>query len=145
MNDEEIIDLYWQRTESAISESAQKYGTYCFAIAYNILSDKGDSDECVNDTWLKAWSALPPQRPNKLSLFFGRITRNLSFDKFNARKAQKRGGGKFISVLEELDECVPASKSAEEAAIDREVERIAKNGDGSPVSGKQDIITDFRN
>ena len=80
MNDREIVNLYWQRSEQAITETEQKYGRYCHIIAYNILENSEDSEECVNDTWLHAWNAMPPQKPSVLSAFLGRITRNLSFD-----------------------------------------------------------------
>lgn len=124
MKDEEIIELYWNRNESAISESERQFGGYCYSIAYNILNNKEDSDECVNDTWLKAWKAIPPQRPNKLSLFLGRITRNLSFDKFKARKTKKRGEGEMMLVLEELDECIPLVSNVEKVVLDEELDKI---------------------
>lgn len=124
MKDSEIIDLYWKRDESATSETARRYGGYCYSIAYNILNNKEDSDECVNDTWMKAWSAIPPHRPHKLSLFLGRITRNLSFDRLKAGKAQKRGGGEIVLVLEELDECVPSSNDVEQTVIDGRLDQL---------------------
>ena len=106
MEDYKIVALYWKKDESAISETGHKYGAYCFAIADNILHNKEDSEECVNDTWLKAWNAMPPQRPTKLQIFLTKITRNLSFNRFNARSAEKRGGGEIILVLDELAECL---------------------------------------
>ncbi|MEY8357152.1 sigma-70 family RNA polymerase sigma factor [Lachnospiraceae bacterium 54-53] len=124
MTDEKIIELYWSRDESALEESSRQYGRYCFSIAHNILKNKEDSDECVNDTWLKAWNAIPPQRPNKLSLFIGRITRNLAFDRFKAQKAQKRCGGEFMLVLEELDECIPSKNGVESAILDEDLNNI---------------------
>lgn len=124
MKDEEIIELYWNRNESAILETSKQYERYCYSIAYNILYCKEDSDECVNDTWLKAWNVIPPQRPNKLSLFLGRITRNMSLDKYKARKAQKRGGGEIMLVLEELDECIPSINNVEQAVIEEDLDRI---------------------
>lgn len=124
MKDEEIIALYWNRNEAAISESARQYGGYCYSIAYHILNSKEDSDECVNDTWLKAWNAMPPHRPHRLSLFLGRITRNLSFDKSRAGKARKRGGGEIALVLEELDECVPSASDVEGTVMDEELDKM---------------------
>ena len=100
MEDRQIIELYWQKNADAISETASKYGAYCFTIAENILHNTEDSEECVNDTWLHAWNAIPPQKPNILRLFLAKITRNLSFDRFNARNAEKRGGGEIALVLE---------------------------------------------
>ena len=76
MTDRQIVDLYWQRSERAIAETDTKYGRYCYAIAYNILANKQDSEECVNDTWMSAWNAMPSKRPDKLNPFLGRITRN---------------------------------------------------------------------
>ncbi len=106
MEDYKIVALYWKKDENAINETSRKYGAYCFAIADNILHNKEDSEECVNDTWLKAWNAMPPQRPTKLQIFLAKITRNLSFNRFNARSAEKRGGGEIVLVLDELAECI---------------------------------------
>ena len=106
MEDYQIVGLYWKKDENAIKETSDKYGAYCFAIADNILQNTEDSEECVNDTWLNAWNAMPPQRPAKLRMFLAKITRNLSFNRFNARSAQKRGGGEIVLVLDELAECI---------------------------------------
>ena len=81
MEDEKIVQLYWQRDERAISVTAEKYGPYCTAIAHNILRSRRDEEECVNDTWLAAWNAMPPHRPSVLSAFLGRLTRNLAFNR----------------------------------------------------------------
>lgn len=116
MDDQKIIQLYWQRNESAIAESDSQYGSYCRTIAYNILHDRLDTEECVNDTWLKAWHAMPPQRPNKLGAFFGRITRNLSLDRWRRSNAEKRGGSTTQVALEELRDCIPARDNVAEAA-----------------------------
>lgn len=121
MEDHEIIQLYWDRNETAITESRDKYGPYCTAIARNILSDERDSEECVSDTWLHAWNAMPPQRPRLLRAFLGTITRNLSFGRYRARRAEKRGGGETALVLEELGECVSGAESAESEAERREL------------------------
>ena len=85
MRDTEILDLYWAREERAISETQLSYGSYCYSIAWRILYDREDSDECVNDTWLRAWNAIPPKRPNRLAIFLGTITRNLSLDRWKGR------------------------------------------------------------
>lgn len=106
MEDSKIVELYWQKNENAIKETNSKYGAYCFSIADNILHNKEDSEECVNDTWLNAWNAMPPQKPTKLQMFLAKITRNLSFNRFNARSAEKRGGGEIVLVLDELAECL---------------------------------------
>lgn len=115
MEDSEIIALYWQRSPDAVSETDKKYGAYCFAIAENILHNAEDAEECVNDTWLRVWNAMPPQRPNVLRLFLARITRNLAFDRFRARSAEKQGGGEMALVLDELAECLGGGTSTEAA------------------------------
>ncbi len=115
MNDKKIIDLYWKRSEDAISETANKYGGYCHSIAYHILHNKEDSEECVNDTYLRAWNAMPPKRPNCLSAFLGKIVRNLSFDRYDGYTAEKRGGGEIPLALEELESCIPSSFDTEQA------------------------------
>ena len=106
MEDVKIIQLYWDRNESAITETAAKYGSYCTSIAQNILGDHEDALECVNDTYLNAWNSMPPHRPNMLSTFLGKITRNLSFNKYKHDHAHKRGNGQIPVVLDELCECV---------------------------------------
>ena len=93
MDDHEIVDLYWQRDEHAIEATAAKYESYCMKISQNILSDRADSEENVNDTYLHAWQAMPPQRPAILSAFLGKIARNLALNRYKARSAQKRQGG----------------------------------------------------
>lgn len=107
MEDKQIIALYWARSEQAIRASERKYGSYCHRIAHNILACREDCDECVNDTWLRAWESMPPQKPLKLSAFLGRITRNLALNRLERRNTQKRGGGRVELALEELMECVP--------------------------------------
>ena len=106
MEDERIVLLYWDRDEAAISESSMKYGAYCTSIAQNILKNPADAEECVNDTWLHAWNAMPPHRPSLLSTFLGKITRNLSFDLYRKMHRGKRGGSQVDAVLDELEECV---------------------------------------
>ena len=126
MEDRQIIELYWQRNADAISETAGKYGAYCFQVADNILHDTGDSEECVNDTWLRAWNAMPPERPNVLRMFLAKITRNLSFDRFNARNAKKRGGGEIALVLDELEECLASGTDVETAYEGKELGQCIK-------------------
>ncbi len=106
MEDSKIVELYWKRDESAINESNKKYGWYCRTIAYNILCSGEDSDECVNDTWHNAWRAIPPEKPNRLQYFFGRITRNLALDRYNYKKAQKRNAN-IETTIDEYYECIP--------------------------------------
>ena len=99
MDDQNIIALYWARSETAISETAQKYGGYCFSIAKNILTNHEDAEESVNDTYLTAWNAMPPRRPSILATFLGKITRRLAIDRWRYRNACKRGGGEVTLVL----------------------------------------------
>ena len=106
MEDNQIIQLYFDRSEDAISQTAVKYGKYCHTIAYNILHNFKDSEGCVNDTYWKAWGIIPPRRPKKLASFLGKITRNLSLDKYRHYTADKRGGGEFSIALDELGDCV---------------------------------------
>lgn len=126
MEDCAIVDLYWSRDSEAIRRTGEKYGGYCRAIARNILPDRRDAEECVNDTWLSAWNAMPQARPSLLAPFLGKITRNLAFTRWRASHTEKRGGGELPLVLEELAECassadtLQALEAAElEAAVNR--------------------------
>lgn len=119
MEDEQILRLYWVRSEDAIAETARKYGGYCHTIAYNILENENDSEECVNDTYYRVWTAIPPRRPTIFSAFLGKITRNLSLDRYRHRFAGKRGGGEVPIALDELSGCI--GNSAEEQIIERTV------------------------
>ena len=123
MEDRHIVELYWQRNSEAIARSEEKYGAYCYAISHNILQNREDALECVNDTWLQAWNAMPPQRPTHLSAFLAKITRNLSFNRWNSRRADKRGGGELPLVLEELAECIAAPSDVEKEYDARELEQ----------------------
>ena len=114
MDDNAIVDLYWARSEDAIWETNRKYGAYCWQISYNILRNSQDADECVNDTWLRTWNALPPQRPTKFQIFLAKITRNLSLDRWEQAHAKKRGGGQTALLLSELSDCIPSANSVEQ-------------------------------
>ena len=102
MEDSQIVDLYWERNEQAIRAAASKYGGYCYSIAYNILRSREDADESVNDTYLGAWNAMPPHRPNCLRTFLGKITRRVSLKKWRDEHRDKRGGDEVSLALEEL-------------------------------------------
>lgn len=121
MEDEAIIALYWARDEQAIAETQQKYGSYCRSIAQNILKNRSDMEECLNDTWLQTWNSLPPQRPRILPVYLGTITRNLSLSRCRAANTQKRDHGKLALVYEELQESIPGGISPEEQVILREL------------------------
>lgn len=124
MEDVKIIQLYWDRDESAISETAMKYGSYCTSIAKNILGNHDDALECVNDTYLNAWNSMPPHRPNLLRTFLGKITRNLSFNKYKHSHADKRGCGETPAVLDELSECVSGKENVEQEIEYQELVKI---------------------
>lgn len=113
MDDRQIVDLYLERSENAITESAKKYGRYCHYIAYHILQSDEDSKECVNDAYLNAWNSIPPHRPTVLKTFLGKITRNLSLNKYKQLTANKRGEGQIPLVIDELHECLPAADNTE--------------------------------
>ena len=123
MKDSAIVDLYWQRSEQAISETDQKYGRYCHTIAYNICGNSEDAEDCVNDTWFTAWNSMPDKHPNRLSPFLARITRNFALTKIVRRTAKKRGGGEAVLALEELDECLSSGYDLEKDIEDRELSR----------------------
>lgn len=130
MEDSRIVELYWRRSGDAIAETDRKYGRYCYAIAYNLLSSSRDAEECVNDTWLGAWNAMPDNRPQYLAPFLGKIARRLALNRFRLDRAEKRGGGELPLVLEELEECVPAVPSAaqavEDGALEEEINRFLR-------------------
>lgn len=109
MDDTQIIDLYFSRSESAIAETAKKYGSYLNQVAYNILRCREDTEEIVEDTYLAAWNAIPPTKPMVLKHFLSRITRNLSFDRLDYITAKRRDGH-MVTLLSELDECIPDHK-----------------------------------
>lgn len=114
MDDNRIIELYWQRDEQAVAETAGKYGTYCMKISMNILNSIPDSEENVNDTYVQAWESIPPNRPNILKAFLAKIARNLAINKYNAQHAQKRIGGEYALSLDELDVCTPSNVTVED-------------------------------
>lgn len=118
MEDEKIVRLYWDRNEQAISATSEKYGGYCTSIARNILGNREDAEECVNDTYLNAWNSMPPHKPGVLSTFLGKITRNLSFNKYKYNTAKKRGEGQLPAVLDELAQIVSGKDNVEQE-IDR--------------------------
>lgn len=121
MEDKEIIKLYFSRSESAIAETADKYGAYCYTVAYNILGDNSDAEESVNDTYLSAWNSIPPQIPQCLRAFLCGITRNISLKKYRFQNTRKRGAGQVALALEELSECVPSDSSVEKESDNAEL------------------------
>lgn len=114
MDDAKIVQMYWDKDENAISATSEKYGSYCFSIAKNILANKEDAKECVNDAYMCTWNSIPPHRPKMLSTYLGKIVRNLSFNLYKKIKAQKRGSGQIAQVLDELSEIIPDSNTTED-------------------------------
>lgn len=137
MDDNQIIDLFWNRDETAIEQTVNRYGRYCRTIAYNILGNEEDVQECLNDTWLGAWNSIPPARPSCLSAFLAKITRNLAITRYRAGHALKRTGDRLSEPLEELGDCMSASVNNIEEEIDRRTLESAINRYLETVSEKQ--------
>ena len=123
MEDGQIIELYWDRDQRAIQETDGKYGRLLHRIAWNLLQSREDSEECVSDTYLRAWEAIPPTRPGAFRVWLGQITRNLSLDRWKSRRAEKRGGGAEL-LLGELEDCLPAPAGKERAVEDGELAEL---------------------
>ncbi len=122
MEDEKIVELYWQRDENAIRQTEQKYGGYCRTVARNILADEQDTEECISDTWMGAWNSMPANRPKQLAPYLGKLTRWLALSRLRERKSLKRGGGELALALDELEEVVDAGTD-----LQRELERKELN------------------
>ena len=135
MEDSKIIDLYWQRSEQAISETSDKYGMYCHTIAYNILMNREDSEDTVNDTYLAAWNSMPPYRPSILKTFLGKITRNLALKRYRDNARIKRGGQTVTEAIEELESLLMSEQSTEGEVIAKELEKAMNRF----VSGLPDL------
>lgn len=121
MDDNGIIQLYWDRNHHAIRITSEKYGSYCKSIAKNILNNEEDAEECVNDTYFHAWNAMPTHWPEQLSTFLGKITRNLSFNRYKSNRTGKRGGGEITLVLDELTDCVSNVDNVEQMVDHQEL------------------------
>ena len=137
MGDQEIIGLYWERNEDAISETEIQYGKYCHSISIRIVRNKEDADECVNDTWLRAWNAIPPAKPSRLSVWLGKITRNLSLNKLDSRNAGKRGGGEVELSLDELE------KSIQSSGKRRSLQIISESDPADQILETKEIATEI--
>lgn len=129
MQDEKIIDLYFDRNERALTETSDKYGSYCRQIARNILNDEETVKECFNDTLFHSWNAMPPTRPNCLKTFVGKITRNVSLQRVRSAHTIKRGGGEAVIAIDELQECIPdrTANSAEQLEEDMVIREVMKD------------------
>lgn len=134
MKDDVIVSLYWKRDEQAIQVTEEKYGRYLAKIAYNILADWEDSKECVNDTYWKAWNSIPPHKPNMLSTYLGKITRQLAIDIYRKRNSSKRKKSEYAVSVTELEDCLSAGNSTEQhvelhllaAAINRYLDTLSQ-------------------
>ena len=124
MEDEAIVTLYWERNEHAIEQTKEKYERYLTRIAYNILSDIQDSEESVSDTYFKAWNAMPPHRPTVLSTFLGKITRQVSIDRFRTKNREKRRFSEYAVSLNELEDCISAGDTTQECV---ELKRLGES------------------
>lgn len=112
--DETIVQMYWERNEQAIEETEHKYGKYLFTIAYNIVHDNMDCEECLNDTYLGAWNKIPPTRPSIFQAFLSRIMRNIAINRYKRNAAAKRIPSELLVSLEELDTCMVSNQIIEE-------------------------------
>ena len=121
MDDKTIVALYWERSEAAIAQSEQKYGKYCYRIADNILHCNEDAEECVNDTWVRAWNTIPPAHPDRLGQYLGGITRHISLDKHRHNTRQARGGGEVTVAYEEIHEVVDSGINVSTQVEQREL------------------------
>ena len=140
MEDSQIVELYWARSESAVQATAAKYGRYCFAIAYNILKSREDADEGVNDTYMAAWEQIPPHRPSVLSTFLGKITRRICLNRWRGQNSQKRGRGEVPLALEELAECIPSELNTEETVEQKELSRAISRFLGTLPQQERDVF-----
>ena len=140
MDDSKIVQLYWDRNEQALNATSDKYGNYCISIAKNILGNKEDAEECVNDTYMRAWNSLPPHRPNILSTYLGKITRNLSFNLYKRNTADKRGGGEVPVVLDEIVDLVSDTDDVEKEIDRRELVKAIDDFLGKLPADKRSIF-----
>lgn len=122
MEDNRIIDLFFSRSEQAIQEVQGKYGNFCYKIAWNILENREDSEESVNDTYLSAWRSIPPTRPKRLSAYLAKLTRHIALDRWRRRSAEKRGGGETALALEELEDCLSGGDNTQAALLGKQLQ-----------------------
>lgn len=123
MEDDQIIELYFQRKQQGLAETEQKYKNYLQAVAYRILGSREDAEECVNDTLHYAWNRIPPERPTVFRMFLAKFTRNQAINRFKAAHAAKRGGGEAALALEELEECIAGTDDPERSALSEELSK----------------------
>lgn len=139
LSDEAIIELYWNREERAIKATNEKYGKYLFTIAYNIVRDELDCEECLDDTYLGTWNSIPPTRPTLFQVFLAKIMRNVALDRFRKKSAAKRIPSEMIVSLDEIDGYLPYDASVEEAVLIQEISRVLNEYLGS-LSDRDEFI-----
>lgn len=127
MNDDEIIQLYFDRNQNAIAETSEKYGAYCKKISYNILYNEQDTEECVSDSYVSLWQTIPPKKPNCLRTYLGKIVRNISINRYEKDHAQKRGLGETEIILSELEDCISSTSSMEKEFDCKELTKAINN------------------
>lgn len=140
MEDGKLIDLFWDRDESVLSAVSEKYGKYCTAIARNIIGNEQSAEEIVQDTLLRLWETIPPNRPKKLQAFIGKVTRNISLDTVKSMEAKKRGGGEVVLILDELDDLSTGESVVEELAEQHEILETINDFLGSIPIRKQKVL-----
>ena len=140
MDDAAIVSLFWQREERALAETERKYGSYCRHIARSILPDEQDAEESLNDTWLAAWQSIPPQRPERLGAYLGKLTRNFAISRLRSLSAQKRGGGELPLALEELAECLPGPDDPQRELEARDLGRLLNRFVGTLPRTERDVF-----
>lgn len=140
MDDNQIVQLYWDRDPNAIKYTSMKYENYCTTIAKNILGSIEDAEECVNDTYMNTWNSIPTCRPNSLHAFLGKITRNISFNRYKMNHADKRGGSEIPLILDELSECVSGTDTVETEMDYRELVQTINEFLGTLSEEKRNIF-----
>lgn len=121
VDDNSLVALFWARNERALAVTAAQYGGYCAQIAYNITKNREDTEECVNDSYLRVWNSIPTDRPQMFKPYIGKITRNLAISRYRRDHAKKRGEGARESVYEELADCIPGGFDTEKQLEDKEI------------------------
>ena len=140
MTDKKIVELYFARSEDAISETDRKYGSYIRGLAMSVLGNVQDSEECVNDAYMRLWETIPPQKPDKLGAFAARIVRNIALNTVTRLSALKRGGGDSSTPFDEIADCLPSAESTEHTVENRELARILERFLGTLGREKQLIF-----
>lgn len=121
LDDDRLLELFRNRDERALSAVTEKYGRYCSSVAYGILKNREDAEECVNDAYLKLWESIPPNCPDNLKAYAARVTKNLALNLLKNDRTEKRGGGELAMVFEELSECVAGTDNVEKTVLEKEL------------------------